>query len=398
MSKEDAPELTRRVAAIAAAPPHVADLRRRELIGAAARFGIGAAAMAALTAPLAFPASAAPTVKLPAITAVPASLKGKGEVRVCSFGGAFQAAQREAYFKPFEALCGIKVIESEGPDVAKVKAMVDTHSVQYDIGEFDRGDIINLQNKGDYWEKIDYSLVDTAHIAAMYRYPYAIDMLPYSEILAYRTDAFKGAKPTGWKDFWDLKKFPGPRTLIGGTGGLVPELEFAEIAAGTPVDKLYPINIDAAYASLARIRSSVVKWWDAGAIPAQMLNDKDAVMGSAWNGRIAAIQASGAPVSIVWNGGLLKRDCWAIPKGSANRENAEKFCAFITLPISQARLSMLIPYGFVNSAAAGYIPPARLAQLPTAPAIEKQMVLYDSAWWAANRDAVLAKWPAFLLG
>ncbi len=318
MTKTDNPILRRLIADMAAAPPHVADLRRRQLLAAAARFGVSAAAMATLTAPFAFPATAAPAPQLPEITSVPDELKGSGSVRVCSYGGAFQAAQREAYFKPFETLCGVKVIESEGPDVAKVKAMVDTQTIEYDIGEFDRADIINLQKKGDYWEKIDYSLFDTAHIPAAYRYPYAVDMLPYSEILAYRTDVFGGAKPSGWKDFWDVKKFPGPRTLTAGTGGLVPELEFAEMAAGTPTGNVYPIDIKTAYASLAQIKPEVVKWWEAGALPAQMLNDKEVVMGSAWNGRIAAIQASGAPVAITWNQGLLKRDCWAILKGTAN--------------------------------------------------------------------------------
>lgn len=397
MNKENERDLNGLLAGLGAAPPHVADWRRRQLIGAAGRLGLGAAAMAAVTAEFAFPAAAAP-VALPEITSVPDSLKGSGEVRVCSYGGAFQAAQREAYFKPFEKLCGVRVIEAEGPDVAQVKAMVDTHTLQYDIGEFDRADVINLQRKGNYWEKIDYSLFDTAHIASIYRYEYAVDMLPYSEILAYRTDVFHGAKPTGWKDFWDLKKFPGPRTLIAGSGGLVPELEFAEIAAGTPVDKVYPINIKAAYASLAKIRRAVVKWWEAGAIPAQMLANKEVVMGSAWNGRIAAIQAGGAPVAIQWQQGMLKRDCWAILDGTPNLSNAQKFCAFITLPISQARLSLLIPYGFVNSLATKYIPPARLAELPTAPGIVEQLFLFDSLWWADHRDAVLAEWPAFVLG
>lgn len=398
MSNQPPVALTRQIAQAAAAPPHVADLRRRQLIAAAGRFGLGAAAMAALTAPLAFPTAAAPATKLPEITSVPDALKGKGEVRVCSYGGAFQAAQREAYFKPFEKLCGVKVIESEGPDIAKVKAMVDTKSLEWDIVQVDRSSVINLRNKGDYWEPIDYKSFDTANIAPLYRYPYAVDMLPFSQILAYRSDVFTAAQPGGWKDFWDSQKFPGPRALAAGSGGLTPELEFALFAAGVPRDKIYPIDIDAAYASLAKVRPDVVKWWDAGAMPAQMLSDKDIVMGSAWNGRIAAIQAAGAPVKIVWNEGLLKRDAWAIVKGSPNRENAEKFCAFITLPASQARLSMLIPYGFVNSAAESLIPPERLAELPTAKPIARQLLAYDGGWWAKNRDAVVAKWPEFQLG
>ena len=36
-------------------------------------------------------------------------------------------------------------------------------------------------------------------------------MLVWAEVMAYRTDAFKGAVPVGWADFWDTKKFPGDR-------------------------------------------------------------------------------------------------------------------------------------------------------------------------------------------
>ncbi|HLJ22291.1 MAG TPA: extracellular solute-binding protein, partial [Stellaceae bacterium] len=182
-----------------------------------------------------------------------------------------------------------------------------------------------------------------------------------------------------------------------GSGGLTPFLEAAVLAAGTPMDKVYPMDIDKAYDSLSKIKPAVVKWWEAGAVPAQMLNDKEVVMGVAWNGRIAAIQANGAPVEIGWRQGALRTDAWAVPKGAANRDNAMKFTAFITMPIPQARLSMLIPYGFVNNVAAEHLPAERLAVLPTAPAIKKQMFIYDSQWWADNRDKVIERWSSWLL-
>ena len=50
-----------------------------------------------------------------------------------------------------------------------------------------------------------------------------------------------------------------------------------------------------------------------------------------------------------WNQGGLFTDVWAIPKGAPNAENAQKFAAFITMAIPQARLSKLIPYGSVNN-------------------------------------------------
>jgi putative spermidine/putrescine transport system substrate-binding protein len=294
-------------------------------------------------------------------------------------------------------LSGIKVIESEGPDVVKVKAMVDTKNVEWDVAEFDLADVINLKSKGDYWEEIDYSLVDTANIDEAFSHKYALDMLPYGQVCAYRTDVFKGAKPDGWADFWDTNKFPGGRTMPAGSGGLVPDLESATMAAGVPMEKVYPIDVDKAYASLAKIKPAVVKWWEAGAIPAQLLNDKEVTMGIAWNGRIAAIQAKGAPVEVSWRQGALRTDCWAVPKGAPNRENAMKFTAFITMPVPQARLSLLIPYGFVNNKAVDYLPAERLSVLPTAPDIKKQMYVYNSAWWAENRDKVISRWASWLL-
>ena len=51
----------------------------------------------------------------------------------------------------------------------------------------------------------------------------------------------------------------------------------------------------------------------------------------------------------VWKNQLLRTDVWSIPKGAPNRENAQKFAAFITMAVPQARLSYVIPYGFVNN-------------------------------------------------
>ena len=98
------------------------------------------------------------------------------------------------------------------------------------------------------------SLVDTDNIDPVYRYDYALDMLVWAEVMAYRTDAFKGAIPVGWADFWNTSKFPGDRAL-GGAGPSSPELEFALMAAGVPPDKVYPIDIDTAFASYDKIKA-----------------------------------------------------------------------------------------------------------------------------------------------
>ena len=105
--------------------------------------------------------------------------------------------------------------------------MVETGNVEWDVVQLSRGTVQNLMKQGDYFEKIDYDLVDTANIDPVYRFDYALDMLVWAEVMAYRTDAFKGAVPGGWADFWDTKKFPGDRAL----GRRRPELAGAGIRA-----------------------------------------------------------------------------------------------------------------------------------------------------------------------
>jgi putative spermidine/putrescine transport system substrate-binding protein len=177
----------------------------------------------------------------------------------------------------------------------------------------------------------------------------------------------------------------------------LPFLEAAVIADGVPVDEVYPIDVDRAFASFDVIKPHVVKWWDAGAQPIQMLTDNEVPLSVAFNGRVAAGKAAGAPIDIQWNEGLLAEDDWAIVKGAPNRENALKFCAFCTLPEPQAAFSTLIPYGFVNNKAAALIPEAILAQLPTAPDLRPKLFQRDEVWWAQNRDAVIERWNEWVL-
>jgi putative spermidine/putrescine transport system substrate-binding protein len=349
---------------------------------------------AALTAPFIRPSFG--QAAWPEQKTVPDILKGSGEIRIATFGGTMQSTQMKAYFDPFEKITGIKVRPFPGSSATKVKAMVDTGNVEWDLAQLSRGSIMNLQKSGDYFEKIDYSIVDDG-VTPEYRFEYGLEMLVWAQVMAYRTDAFKGAKPTGWTDFWDIKKFPGDRAMFGTSGGGWPEMEFALMAAGVAPDKLYPLDIDKALASYAKIKKDVFKWWDTGAVPIQLLTDREVTMTTVWNGRMAALQAAGVPGAISWPQGLLKRDAWGIPKGAKNKANAMKFVAYSTMAIPQARVALGIPYGSVNSKSNEYIPAERLAILPSAPDIKKQLVTYDYDWWIANREQSVSKFNKWLL-
>jgi len=367
-------------------------------MGKSSRFG-RRTALGVLGAGLAAPFVLRPALgqaAWPEVTSIPDILKGSGEVRIAGYGGTMQEAQQKAYYESFEKLSGIKVRAFPGAEPPKVKAMVETGNVEWDLTQLSRGSIMNLQKTGDYFEKIDYSLIDDG-VGKEYRFEYGLEMLVWAQVLAYRTDAFKGAAPASWADFWDTKKFPGDRAMFGTSSGGWPEMEFALMAAGVAPDQLYPLDVDKALASYGKIKKDVVKWWDTGAVPIQLLTDREVTMTTVWNGRMAALQAAGVPAAINWNQGLLKRDAWGVPKGAKNKANAMKFAAYSTMAIPQARIALGIPYGSVNNDSNKYIPPERLTVLPSAPDIKKNLVNYNYDWWIANREVVIPKFNKWLL-
>jgi putative spermidine/putrescine transport system substrate-binding protein len=129
-----------------------------------------------------------------------------------------------------------------------------------------------------------------------------------------------------------------------------------------------------------------------------MLTDKEAVLAVIWNGRMQALLDEGVQVAPVWNQGGLFTDVWAIPRGAPNAENAQKFTAFITMAVPQARLSKLIPYGSVNSGSAQYMTEEELNSFISGPLISEQLFTVNTEWWADNLDAVLERWNEWILG
>src|SRR5262249_38626942 len=61
------------------------------------------------------------------------------ELVVCSWGGAYQEAQRKTMFQPFEKETGIKVVEASPTDYGKLKAMVQSNNIEWDV--VDVGDL-----------------------------------------------------------------------------------------------------------------------------------------------------------------------------------------------------------------------------------------------------------------
>lgn len=314
------------------------------------------------------------------------------EVVVNFSGGANGEAMREAYFIPFEKETGIKVIFTSNVDFGKLKAMVMSGAVEWDMTELEGQDEVIIAAKNGWLEPLDYKVIKTEDLLPEGVHPYGIAFAYYSTVLAYPT-RLEGKRPRSWAEFWDVKKFPGARAL-----GNYPwaNLEFAVMADGVPPNKLYPLDLDRAFRSLDRIKPHIKVWWKAGAQPAQMLADGEVDFTSAWNGRIFALQQKGVPVAIEWNQGVLHYSSAGIPKGAKNKENAMKFLAFSTRPDRQAQFAKLIPYPGLNRVLYKHLDPSYAKKLPTYPENLKKQVVQNYEWWVQNREKVDARWNEWI--
>ena len=190
------------------------------------------------------------------------------DLTVVSFGGANKAAQVKAFYEPWEKAGKGKIVAGEyNGEMAKVKAMVDTNSVSWNLVEVESPELARGCDEGMF-EELDPALFgNEADYVPGAIQPCGVGFFVWSTVLAYNADKLKTA-PTSWADFWDTKKFPGKRGL---RKGAKYTLEFALMADGVAPKDVYQVlgtkeGVDRAFKKLDELKPSI-QWWEAGAQP-----------------------------------------------------------------------------------------------------------------------------------
>jgi len=350
-----------------------------------------------------------------AVSAGTTAASAETQMVVVSWGGAYTKSQQLAYHDPYMAMNpDVKIVndDSSAEAAAKIRAQAIAGNVSWDlvdvepdtaIGLCDEGLLVEFDFNKDFAPAPDgTSATDDFGKSALVS-PCFVPQIVFSTTFGYRTDILKNP-PKTIHDVFDLKKFPGKRSLQKSPAG---NLEWALIADGVPAEDVYDVldteaGVDRAFAKLDTIKDQVV-WWTKGAQPGQLLADGEVVMASAYNGRLfAAIEENKQPIGMMWDWQLFLLDGWVVPKGAPNMAEVMKYLRFATDTQRLADQAKYISYGPARASSAPLVGKHAVLgiemgpHMPTSPDNAKHTILKDVVWWADHNDELQQRFEAWV--
>ncbi|WP_108446707.1 extracellular solute-binding protein [Halomonas denitrificans] len=329
---------------------------------------------------------------------------------VLSWGGAYERAQQAALFAPYTAATGRQVsVRQYDGGIAGLRRAVAAGEVPWDLIDMTRSEAMAACDEG-LLEPLSPALLAPAPDGT----PAQADFLPgalgrcavthsiFATVIAYRTDAFPGRRPTRIGDLFDQQRFPGPRAL---QDTPAVNLEWALLSYRVPREELYRLlstrrGLALAWARLDSLDE--IRWWQAGDTPPRLLAEGEVVMASGYNGRFfEAMVHRGAPIEILWDGQVQEHESWAIPRGAPHPEAARDFLRFATATERLAELARRIPYGPARRSAAVRVtthPESGVdmrLHIPTHPLNAERAVTKDETWYARTRSRIQALFAAW---
>jgi putative spermidine/putrescine transport system substrate-binding protein len=360
-------------------------ISRRQFIRRALLMGLSAAALPGMITSF-----AAEPARAQAIT-------GTGEVVVCSWGGAYTEAQRKAFFDPFERQTGIRVRTVGVPDLAKIRAMVQTKNVEWDLIDAEGRWVQALGEQG-MLERADYNIIPKDEHSPGAISDYGIGSVAYGYVMGWNTQKFPaGRSPSTWQHWFNAQQYPGRRAMYSDP---MPILEFALMGDGVPMEQVYQNNqmdVDRAFRFLQSRKSMVNVWYRATTQAETLMRGGEVDIIHSPNGRMINLKRDNQPVDFTYNQGAWMQSFWVTPKGSRNKENAWKLGAYLARAVNQAQFAVYYAgMGMGNVKAYSYMPKEIIDFAITSPANLKVTLRISIPFWAKNTDDIQKRWLAFL--
>ena len=310
---------------------------------------------------------------------------------VVNWGGDAIKAFGKAWTEGFSKATGIPTkIDGSGPTEGAIRTQLSSGRVSWDVVDAESS-VLQILGKEGLVQPIDYNVVSKNKVLPGFAYEYGIADYMLSYVIAYDSERFGDKAPRTWADFWDVKTFPGKRTLYKWMNGM---LEAALLADGVTPDKLYPLDVPRALKKIEELKPHVLSFWGSGAETQQLLIEGEVSMGAIWNTRAQVItEDSEGRIKWTFDNALLGCSNWGVLKGNpAGTEAAMKFIAYAQDPQTQVELFKMFGNGPANPAAAALIPDDRKHLNCTDPANLPKQVMLSHEWYTDHYGATLEQY------
>ena len=304
------------------------------------------------------------------------------ELTVIVYGGSFEAGWKKAVIEPFEAANpDIKVRIATGLTMETVAMMrAQKGDPKIDVVMMDEVGAAQANGEGLYAPLDVTSIPNIAKLYPQFRIagdPYTKFMY-VAQVMAYDKNKVKTA-PQSYEDMWK-PEYKGKIAIpdINTTHGTMVLMMAARMNGGSVA------NIDPGFASIKKLKPSILTFWNQHAQVSQLFTQGDIVMTTWTSDRAQGLIDSGGNIgwTIPKESAYLIDSTIGIAKGSKNLVAAQKYINFVLSEKAQeanAKFTYLTP---VNREAK--LDPATAAKLPSGEATLKRLLTAD--WAAVTKD------------
>ncbi|MGY3597254.1 putative spermidine/putrescine transport system substrate-binding protein [Bradyrhizobium sp. USDA 4341] len=306
----------------------------------------------------------------------------QNELVVANWGGDALPAQRDVLAAEFvKRYPGSRVaFDTTGPTPGKIKAMVESSNVAWDVADRNLLSALELGRQG-LLEKVDESIVDLNAVPSQFRTEWGVGSYFFSFVITYDSARFGATPPQTWKDFWDTQNFKGKRALRNNVEGV---LESALLADGVERHKLYPLDVDRGLEKVRAIKKDTIFYSNTSEAQ-QLLRSGEVSVGSLWNTRAQGVKEdTKGRVNYHFNEGILLIAAWNVLKGTKNAKDAWRWVALSQDPTLQVALLTRLGWGPINPAANKLIPAELQQQNPGSPENLARQVAVEAEWYARH--------------
>jgi putative spermidine/putrescine transport system substrate-binding protein len=317
-----------------------------------------------------------------------------GSLTFVNWGGDSVTAATKGWLEPFTAETGVTFQTDSPGDQAKVKAMVESGNVTWDVIDYD----VTAADAecGTLYEErpadFDMSQIDPKYVTSDCGLP----IIAQTVALVYNAEKFGDNPPTSITDFMDTATYPGKRILFNYWTGSVEPLLMAD---GVAAEDLYPLDWDRLFAMKDKLGSDLV-FQSTLDQQVQAQESGDFALCLCYLGRSAVAAQNGANIGVVWKQTFDVWDGLYVVKGTKNPDAAWAFSQWLATPEGQAGYSKYLAYGPTTVGGPPLEVPAEFEGFLSAFNQDKieETGIMDAAWYAANIAEVSDQWAKLTAG